>query len=214
MRTALLPIHRNGAEQRNKRNGISMPLRRIAIAAMLFALLAGSLVAQTSVTTAHNDIARTGANTTETILTPANVKTGTFGRLYSMTVDGYVYAQPLYLPNLTMGAGTPQAGTTHNVVFIATEHDSIYAFDADNNGGANASPLWKITLLDSAHGAPAGATTTTVPQGDVGDYRHRSRSGHHRNTGYRCLHKNALRHRENQRNLERNHHLCAKVARD
>ena len=168
MRTALLPIRRNGAEQRNKRNGISMPLRRIAIAAMLFALLAGSLSAQTSVTTAHNDIARTGANTTETILTPANVKTGTFGRLYSMTVDGYVYAQPLYLPNLTMGAGTPQAGTTHNVVFIATEHDSIYAFDADNNGGANAAPLWKITLLDTAHGAPVGATTTTVPQGDVG----------------------------------------------
>ncbi len=166
MRTALLFIRQNNAEQKIKRNGISVPLPRIAIAAMLFALLAGSLAAQTSVTTAHNDIARTGANTTETILTPANVKTGTFGRLYSMTVDGYVYAQPLYLPNLTMGVGTPQAGTTHNVVFIATEHDSIYAFDADNNGGANAAPLWKITLLDSAHGATSGATT--VPNGDVG----------------------------------------------
>jgi hypothetical protein len=166
MRPALLAICPNRGEQKNKKNGVSMTLRRTAFAAMLFALLAGSLAAQTSVTTAHNDIARTGANTTETILTPANVKSGSFGRLYSMTVDGYVYAQPLYLPNLTMGAGTPQAGTTHNVVFIATEHDSIYAFDADNNGGANAAPLWKITLLDSAHGATAGATT--VPNGDVG----------------------------------------------
>jgi hypothetical protein len=65
-----------------------------------------------------------------------------------------------------MGSGTVQAATTHNVVFVATEHDSVYAFDADSNGGSNASPLWKITLLDSAHGAGWGATT--VPSADVG----------------------------------------------
>jgi Malectin domain/Chitobiase/beta-hexosaminidase C-terminal domain len=114
--------------------------------------------AQTSVLTQHYDNARTGANTSETILTPANVNTNSFGKLFSQLVDGYVFAQPLYVPGLTMGTGTAQAGTTHNVIFVATENDSVYAFDADTNSGANASPLWQITLLDAAHGAAAGAT--------------------------------------------------------
>ncbi len=165
MKFALETISRNTESQKITWNGIAKRLLRTLYAVMMSGLLAGVMQGQTSVTTAHNDIARTGANTSETILTPANVSTTSFGRLYSMTVDGYVYAQPLYLPNVTMGAGTAQAGTTHNVVFVATEHDSIYAFDADNNGGANAAPLWKITLLDSAHGAAAGAKT--VPNGDV-----------------------------------------------
>jgi len=71
-------------------------------------------------------------------------------------VDGRIYAQPLYVQGLVI----PGKGT-HNVVFVATEHDSVYAFDADAAGA----PLWQITLLDSAHGAPAGATT--VPNGDL-----------------------------------------------
>src|SRR6202030_196878 len=103
--------------------------------------------------------------TNETILTPANVGSTTFGKLFSYPVDGWIYAQPLYVPGLTMGAGTPQSGTTHNVIFIATEHDSVYAFDADSNAGADANPLWQVTLLDAAHGAASGATT--VPSGDV-----------------------------------------------
>jgi hypothetical protein len=110
-----------------------------------------------NVLTQHYDIARTGANTNETILTPANVNMRTFGKLFYYVVDGYVYAQPLYMAGVTMGTGTPQAGTTHNVVFIATEHDSVYALDADNNLGVNAKPLWQASLLDSAHGAAAGA---------------------------------------------------------
>src|SRR3984893_2449057 len=151
--------------------GIQVPgnnSKACKLAASLFLLLssAGSVYAQTNVVTQHNDISRTGANTSETILTPANVNTGTFGKLFSYPVDGYVYAQPLYVAGVKMGTGTPQAGTTHNVIFVATEHDSVYAFDADSNGGSNASPLWKITLLDSAHGAASGATP--VPNGDVG----------------------------------------------
>src|SRR5258708_9759784 len=128
-------------------------------------LCAISSSAQTSVLTQHYDISRTGQNTNETILTPANVNSTGFGKLFSYPVDSRIYAQPLYVPGLTVGAGTPQSGTTHNVVFIATEHDSIYAFDADSNTGANANPLWHITLLDAAHAAVSGATT--VPSGDV-----------------------------------------------
>ena len=129
-------------------------------------LIGWTATAQISVLTQHYDIARTGANTSETILTPVNVNSAEFGKLFSHSVDGYVFAQPLYVPGVTMGAGTPQAGTRHNAVFIATENDSVYAFDADSNApAANASPLWHITLLDSAHGAASGAVP--VPSSDL-----------------------------------------------
>jgi hypothetical protein len=111
------------------------------------------LSAQVSVTTSSNDIARTGQNVNETILTPSNVNSTEFGKLFSHSVDGFVYTQPLYLPSLTI------AGAAHNVVFVATEHDSVYAFDADGNAGSNANPLWFASLLTSAHGAASGATT-------------------------------------------------------
>jgi LysM repeat protein len=146
------------------RSGHRVPARSAQLCATLL-LCASSAAAQTSVVTQHYDIARTGANTNETILTPSNVNTAGFGKLFSQTVDGWVYAQPLYMPGVTMGAGTPQAGTTHNVVFIATEHDGVYAFDADSNTGANANPLWQVSLLIAAYGAVAGATT--VPSTDV-----------------------------------------------
>ena len=142
-------------------------LQRSAVFCATMLLCVWSAKAQTNVVTQHYDIARTGANTNETILTPANVNTNSFGKLFSYSVDGYVYAQPLYMAGVTMGVGTPQAGTNHDVIFIATEHDSVYALDADNNSGANANPLWHITLLDTAHGVPPGVTATTVPNGDL-----------------------------------------------
>src|ERR1700734_1268619 len=133
-------------------------LRKLLLIALAFFLLANITThAQSNVTTQHNDIARTGANTNETILTPANVNTGTFGRLFSLGVDGYIYAQPLYMPGVTLGAGTLQAGTTHNIVYVATEHDSVYAFDADSNTGANSVPLWQ--------GPWCRPNETTVPSG-------------------------------------------------
>jgi len=92
----------------------------------------------TDVTTYHNDVARTGQNTTETKLMPANVNSTTFGLLRNLAVDGRVDAEPLYLSQLTVGS------SAHNVVFIATEHDSVYAFDSDT--GAQ---LWKVSLLGS-----------------------------------------------------------------
>jgi hypothetical protein len=94
--------------------------------------------AGTDVTTYHNDTARTGQNTTETILTQANVNSTMFGLLRKLAVDGRVDAEPLYLSQLSVG------GVTHNVVFIMTEHDSAYAFDADT--GAQ---LWKVSLAGS-----------------------------------------------------------------
>lgn len=79
------------------------------------------------VLTQHNDQFRSGANLHETVLKPSNVNPGQFGKLFSYAVDGYVYAQPLYV------AGLAIAGGRHNVVFVATMEDSIYAFDADSN---------------------------------------------------------------------------------
>ena len=108
--------------------------------------------------TQHNDIGRTGQNLSESVLTPTNVNTATFGKLFAQSVDGYVYAQPLYVPNVSI------AGGTHNVIYVATEGDSVYAFDADSNTGTNAGLLWHASLIDTAHGAAAGATTVNIQQ--------------------------------------------------
>jgi len=115
-----------------------------------------AIFGQTSVLTQHNDISRTGQNLNETILTPAAVSSGNFGKLFALPVDGWVLAQPLYMPGLTVG------GAAHNVVFVETEHDSVYAFDADTGGA----PLWQASMLTAGHGAAAAATTD--PQSDTG----------------------------------------------
>ncbi len=129
----------------------------------LFCLTVAGALGQTPVpvTTWRYDLTHAGQNTSETALTPANVNEASFGKLFSVAVDSTVYPQPLYMPGLTMSDGL-----VHNVLFVATSNDSIYAFDADSNGGANAKPIWHISLLTAAHGAGAGATA--VPWQDTG----------------------------------------------
>ena len=99
-------------------------------------------VAQRGVVTWHYDNMRTGANKGETILNPNNVVSSQFGKLFTQPVDGAIVGQALYLPNISI----PNKGT-HNVVYVATMNDSVYAFDADDNQGANAQPLWQSSVL-------------------------------------------------------------------
>jgi hypothetical protein len=111
------------------------------------------------VTTYHNNSARNGVNTQEYALNPSTVTSSTFGKLFSCTVDGAIYAQPLWVPNLTISSAK------HNVVFVATQADSLYAFDADNNS-TPCSPLWHANLIDGAHGGLP--METSVPSGVPG----------------------------------------------
>jgi hypothetical protein len=115
---------------------------------LVFFLAILPLAAQVNVTTYQYGNSRTGANLNETILTPSNVNSTQFGKLFSESLDGVTYAQPLYLPNLSI------AGGTHNVVYVATEHNSVYGFDADSGQS-----LWHVNLT------PAGGST--VPYTDV-----------------------------------------------
>jgi len=94
-----------------------------------------------NVYTYHYDNTRQGANTNEVLLTLANVNPATFGKLFTYPVDGHVYAEPLYVSALNI----PGQGT-HNVVFVVTEHDNVYAFDADSNAGPNGGLLWSTNL--------------------------------------------------------------------
>jgi len=89
------------------------------------------------VLTFHNDAARSGLNPNEVVLNPSNVNSAKFGKLFTLAADGKVDAQPLYVPNLTL----PGKGT-HNVLFVASEHDAVYAFDADSGA-----LLWQVSML-------------------------------------------------------------------
>jgi hypothetical protein len=102
--------------------------------------------------THHNDNARTGQNLGETVLTPANVNSGSFGKLFSYNLDGLSMASPLYVAGVNIG------GTLRNVVYVATQHNTVYAFDAD---GRSSTPLWQRSFL--------GSGVTTVPASDTGE---------------------------------------------
>ncbi len=127
-------------------------LRALVWAPMLIlALTIGPVARAQSVVTSQYDNARSGANPLETTLTPRNVNVRHFGKVFRLKVDGDVYAQPLFLPGLEI----PGKGR-HDVLFVATEHDSVYAFDAY---GQPRLPLWRMNFLKKG--------VTTVPADDV-----------------------------------------------
>jgi hypothetical protein len=140
--------------------------RRLAVE-----LLEARLAPSVNVLTYHNDIASTGANLGETALSPANVKVGSFGKLFTTPVDGNVYAEPLVDTGVTIAAGPntrPGAAGVHDVVFVATEHDSLYAIDAAVTGGA---VLWQrsfLPLTDPDNNTLGATAITSVPAADVG----------------------------------------------
>jgi hypothetical protein len=110
-----------------------------------------AVTAHAGVLTAHDDPGRTGQNLHELALTPETVDVNQFGKLFALPVDGVVYAQPLVVPHLTVN------GAVHDVLFVATSHDSVFAFDAQTPGP----PLWQVSFLRDG--------VTTVPAEDVGD---------------------------------------------
>ena len=107
-----------------------------------------------NVLTNHNDNSDTGQNLNETLLTPANVNSSSFGKFFSVGVDGQVYAEPLYMSGVSITVGANQG--VHNVVFVATEHDSVYAIEADSGA-----VLWQDSFINPSAGI------TAVPNGDV-----------------------------------------------
>jgi hypothetical protein len=119
-----------------------IPLQRILLTALAgLGMLAGFAIsagAQASVLTQHNDLERTGANLKETVLTPSNVNAKQFGMLFKRVVDDQVYSQPLVVPNVKIGGGT------HDVVYVTTVNNSVYAFDANDAGASD--PIWHVNF--------------------------------------------------------------------
>ena len=131
--------------------------RLLSLTLLLCVMFASVGWGQPPVATSRMDNQRTGQNIDETILTPANVNSSQFGALFNYPIDYQSLAQPLYVPGVTID------GAVHNVVYVATMADSVYAFDADS-AAANPQPLWWVNFTDPANGITlASAASGTLP---------------------------------------------------
>ena len=141
----------------------------ICVFTLILLMSSAASVAQVAVTTYHNDNYHSGVNSHETILTLSNVNEVTFGKRFALPVVGYIYAQPLYVPQVNIG------GTLHNVVYVVTEHDQAYAFDVNSgallwhkdfliptNAGKKIMPFSADDMGCSVTGVEAGITSTPV----------------------------------------------------
>lgn len=135
---------------------VLQPLLKLFAVFLLWSVSFCLLQAQTytGMLTWHNDLSRTGQNLQETVLTRANVNSKTFGKLFSFPVDGQIVGQPLYVYNVVI----PGKGT-YNVIYVVTENDSVYAFDAD---GVNPNALWSDSFINPTLGI------TPIPCADTG----------------------------------------------
>ena len=136
-------------------NDIERMIQRLILAcALVISGSAGIANGQVAVTTHHNDISRTGQNLAELVLNTSNVNVNTFGKLFSRAADGQIYAQPLYVPDLAV------AGQIRNVVYVATQNDTVYAFDADDPTASL--PLWHVNF-----GNPVPSTDVATDCADI-----------------------------------------------
>jgi len=123
------------------------------------------IVDNPGVVTNKNDNARTGQNLQEVVLTPANVNVSTFGKLFTYAVDGWIFAQPLYVANVYLPQPINAPPGYYNLVYVATSHDTVYAFDAD---GGVPGPLWQVSFLTSSNVIPVPGTCLNWPQPEFG----------------------------------------------
>ncbi|MGD0823627.1 MAG: Ig-like domain-containing protein [Terriglobales bacterium] len=150
------------------RMGRISPSHNRLLAMTLFGMVLVSVCSgQVAIPTSRTDNTRSGANTNETLLTPANVNKNQFGALFSYPIDYLALAQPLYIPNVII------QGQSHNVVYVATMADSVYAFDADTGVGLNGNPyLWWVNFTDPANGittaSPPYLPCSGIKRGSVG----------------------------------------------
>jgi hypothetical protein len=156
-------MNNNAENQQRAQRSLTQVRLLITLLSLVGACLSGSAQSQVNVVTYHNDVGRTGLNPGETILSPANVNAGSFGLLFSQSVDGMIVGQPLYLSNISI----PGLGV-HNLVYVATLHDSVYAFDADSNSGSNAAPIWQVNFTSPAAGITTASGTALPCRGVTG----------------------------------------------
>src|SRR5208283_5827282 len=147
----MIPVYRSPSVRLGR---ISRSHNRLLAMTLFGMVLVSVCSGQVAIPTSRTDNTRSGANTNETLLTPANVNKNQFGALFSYPIDYLALAQPLYIPNVII------QGQSHNVVYVATMADSVYAFDADTGVGLNGNPyLWWVNFTDPAN----GITTASPP---------------------------------------------------